>query len=126
MIERRSTLGLAVLALAGAALFLAAADRPHRVPRKPEAGRSAAGRAGAESVRVYSAGQRGYVVVERVRKTDEEWKKELTPEQYLVTRKKGTEPAFSGRYWNNHDKGVYRCVACGNDLFDSKTKFDSG
>ena len=61
-----------------------------------------------------------------IKKTDEEWRKELTPEQYAVTRQKATEPAFTGQYWNNHDEGVYRCVACGAPLFSSETKYDSG
>jgi len=63
---------------------------------------------------------------EKVRKSDEEWKKELTPEQYQVCRQKGTEPAFAGEYWNSKEKGMYRCAACGNELFSSDTKFDSG
>src|ERR1051326_5254132 len=54
---------------------------------------------------------------EKVIKTDAEWQKLLTPEQYRVTRKKGTERAFSGQYWNNHEAGLYRCVACELDLF---------
>lgn len=58
--------------------------------------------------------------------TDEEWKKKLTPEQYDVLRQKGTEPAFTGKYVYNHDKGTYKCVACGQELFSSDTKFDSG
>lgn len=61
-----------------------------------------------------------------VRKTDAEWRKQLTEEQYLVTRKKETEKAYTGAYWNNHEKGVYRCVACGQELFSSDTKFESG
>jgi peptide-methionine (R)-S-oxide reductase len=65
-------------------------------------------------------------VADKVVKTEEQWKRELTPEQFQVTRKKGTEPAFTGRYWDHHETGVYRCVACGNDVFDSKTKFESG
>ena len=65
-------------------------------------------------------------MVDRVQKTDDEWKKSLTPEQYAVTRKRGTERAFTGAYWNNHEKGTYKCVCCGNDLFSSDTKFDSG
>jgi peptide-methionine (R)-S-oxide reductase len=59
-------------------------------------------------------------------KTDEEYRRELTPEQYEVARKKGTEPAFTGKYWDNHEDGMYRCVCCGNPLFESGTKFDSG
>jgi peptide-methionine (R)-S-oxide reductase len=57
---------------------------------------------------------------------DQEWKSRLTAEQYHVTREKGTERAFSGRYWNNKAKGLYKCVCCGSALFDSNTKFDSG
>jgi peptide-methionine (R)-S-oxide reductase len=59
-------------------------------------------------------------------KTDEEYKRALTREQYLVARKKGTEPAFSGKYWNHHEDGLYKCVCCGNPLFESGTKYDSG
>ena len=61
-----------------------------------------------------------------IKKTDEEWRKQLTREQYAVARQKGTEPAFTGEYWNNHEKGMYRCVCCGNPLFDSDTKYESG
>ena len=63
---------------------------------------------------------------EKVVKKDEDWKKQLTPEQYEIARKKGTENAFTGQYWNNHEKGVYQCICCGNDLFRSDTKFESG
>ncbi|MCS6833003.1 MAG: peptide-methionine (R)-S-oxide reductase MsrB [Flammeovirgaceae bacterium] len=61
-----------------------------------------------------------------IKKSDEEWRKQLTPEQYYVTRQKGTERAFTGKYWNHHEKGVYKCVCCGTPLFDSRHKFDSG
>ncbi|HEY2988070.1 MAG TPA: peptide-methionine (R)-S-oxide reductase MsrB [Candidatus Binatia bacterium] len=63
---------------------------------------------------------------EKIRKSDEEWKKELTPEQYRVCRQKGTEPAFTGAYWNSKEKGMYLCAACDAELFSSDTKFDSG
>jgi peptide-methionine (R)-S-oxide reductase len=63
---------------------------------------------------------------DKIQKNDEEWKKELTPEQYQVCRQKGTERAFSGEYWNSKEKGMYQCAACGNELFSSDTKFDSG
>jgi peptide-methionine (R)-S-oxide reductase len=62
----------------------------------------------------------------KVEKKNEDWKKQLTPEQYAVTCEGGTEPAFTGKYWNNHDKGEYKCVRCGNMLFSSDTKYDSG
>ena len=65
-------------------------------------------------------------MTEKVQKTEEEWKKELTPQQYDVTRRKGTERAFTGEYYDCHKKGVYKCVCCGADLFSSDTKFDSG
>jgi len=58
--------------------------------------------------------------------SDEEWRSRLTPEQYEVTRQKGTEPAFTGEYWDSKEPGLYQCVACGAELFDSGTKYDSG
>ena len=73
-----------------------------------------------------SGKREGKVMVEKVVKTDEEWKQMLTPEQFEVTRKKGTERAFTGKYWNNHEKGIYRCVCCDNAVFSSDTKFESG
>ena len=65
-------------------------------------------------------------MVDKIVKSDGEWRRELTPEQYRVTRKKGTERAFSGEYWNTKDGGTYLCVCCGNEVFNSETKFDSG
>jgi peptide-methionine (R)-S-oxide reductase len=65
-------------------------------------------------------------MVERISKTEEEWRRELTPEQYRVTREQGTERAFTGEYWDTKDEGVYRCIGCGTPLFGSQTKFDSG
>jgi peptide-methionine (R)-S-oxide reductase len=57
---------------------------------------------------------------------ESKWREKLTKEQYRVLREKGTEPAFTGKYWNNHEKGIYKCAACGEPLFDSETKFESG
>ena len=62
----------------------------------------------------------------KVSKTNEEWKQELTPEQYHITREKGTERPFSGEYYNSKEEGIYRCVCCGSELFSSDTKYDSG
>ena len=63
---------------------------------------------------------------EKIEKTDAEWKEKLTPEQYHILREKGTERAFTGKYADTHDTGVYRCAGCGNPLFNSETKFESG
>ena len=63
---------------------------------------------------------------QKVNKTDEEWREQLSPDAYEVTRRGGTETPFSGEYWDNHEPGMYRCVSCGTELFSSDTKFDSG
>ena len=65
-------------------------------------------------------------MADKITKSEAEWRKVLTPEQFEVARKKGTERAFTGAYWNNHVKGTYRCVCCGTELFRSDDKFDSG
>ena len=65
-------------------------------------------------------------MTEKVKKTDAEWRSQLSAMQYNVTRKQGTEQAFTGEFWDNHEKGIYRCVCCGTELFTSDTKFDSG
>jgi peptide-methionine (R)-S-oxide reductase len=78
------------------------------------------------TLRVYSVGAKGYLAMDKVQKTEDEWRRELTPEQFRVMRQKGTERAFSGAYWDSHAKGTYRCASCGLDLFRSDDKFDSG
>ncbi len=80
----------------------------------------------AQQIRLYSAGKKEYIMSDKVIKSDAEWRKQLTPEQYHVTREKGTERAFSGADLNNHEKGTYQCVCCDNDLYSSETKFESG
>ena len=112
-ITRRAFLAAVALAGAHAALF---------AQRLLAAG----GKASAEAIRVYSAEKKGYVMTEKVTRSGAEWRKQLTPEQYEVTRRKGTERAFSGAHWNSKGKGVYRCVCCGLDLFRSEAKYDSG
>jgi peptide-methionine (R)-S-oxide reductase len=114
--------------LAGAAaLGIARAGHTPVAPtpqgQKPTAG--AASQAPAR-IEVYSVAQGGTVMVDRVEKSEEEWRKELDSEAFRIARQKGTERAFTGKYWDHHHDGVYRCVCCGNDLFTSDTKFDSG
>ena len=77
-------------------------------------------------VPIYSVKTGKVEMVEKVVKTDDEWKKKLSPESFNVARKQGTELAFTGKYHNCHENGIYQCVCCETDLFDSKTKFDSG
>jgi peptide-methionine (R)-S-oxide reductase len=120
------TRGEFLAAVAAGAVFLAAApylrgawgsgSRQAPVPRSAPTGR----------VRVYSVGEGRYVMADRVVKSEEEWRRLLEPEQFEVARRKGTERAFTGKYWNLHEKGTYRCVCCGNDLFASEAKFESG
>jgi peptide-methionine (R)-S-oxide reductase len=78
------------------------------------------------TVRVYSLQAKGYVTMDKVEKSEEEWRRTLTPEQFRIMREKGTERAFTGAYWDNHGTGTYRCAACGLELFRSDEKFDSG
>src|SRR4051794_27698569 len=70
--------------------------------------------------------KKGVENVEKIVKSKEEWRQQLSPEQYAVAREKGTERAFTGKYAKTHDKGIYKCVCCGTALFSSDTKFDSG
>lgn len=109
MVVRYLAVGLLVTMAVGLAGHLAAAEQ-----KKPR------------TIKVYSAAKKGYIMTERVIKSDEEWRKLLTPEQFKVARKGGTERPFANAYWNNHEKGIYRCVCCDLDLFSAVAKFDSG
>jgi peptide-methionine (R)-S-oxide reductase len=108
-------------AFAGLVAFSTRKDRP-----VPDAGEDGAA-AEVTLVLFSDRGERGETVrVHKVVKTNAQWKKELAAEDYAVTRRAGTETAFTGRYWNNHANGLYRCVCCGTALFRSAEKFDSG
>jgi peptide-methionine (R)-S-oxide reductase len=107
--------GLVLLGASGVLLF-----------RSAGASEKQAGPAAGSTVRVFSEESKGYVNLPAVVKTVAEWKQQLTPLQFQVTREAGTERAFTGELWNNHRHGIYRCVACGTDLFRSETKFESG
>ena len=77
------------------------------------------------TIRVFSVADNGYVRVPQVSHTPEQWRALLTPEEFSITREAGTEPAYDNEFWDNHADGIYRCADCGNDLFDSQTKYDS-
>jgi len=97
--------------------------KEHAVPAASKGGTGA----GIRLVMFSDNGSRGETMqVSKIVKSDAEWQKELTPEEFAVARKKGTERAFTGRYWDNHEAGMYRCVCCGNALFRSEEKFESG
>ncbi|TYO99884.1 peptide-methionine (R)-S-oxide reductase [Geothermobacter ehrlichii] len=83
-------------------------------------------RAAVKKLKVFSLATGGYVMTEKVSKSEAEWRRQLSPEAYHVTREKGTEAAFSGTYLNHHETGIYRCVCCDLELFDSASKYDSG
>lgn len=111
---------LVVAALATAIVSLGAAAARETAPPK------GASSPALSRVKLYSVDRKGFVMVEKVVKPEAEWKKILTPQQFQVTRHAGTERAFTGIYWDHHDRGTYRCIGCGTDLFASDTKFDSG
>jgi len=115
-----SIVTVAVLAVAAMALLRSRTPEPAPTPVAHAADN------GAGSVRVWSGELKSFTVVPRVVKSEDEWRKQLTELQYDVTREAGTERAFTGATWNNHEHGIYRCVGCGTDLFRSETKFESG
>jgi peptide-methionine (R)-S-oxide reductase len=118
MISRRIFIvgGLAFLAAAcNRKGSVPAATAPQTVPAQPPA-----------KIRLYSAARKDFIMSEKVIKSPEEWRKLLTAEQSDVTREQGTEQAFTGETWNNHEHGIYQCVCCGNDLYRSEEKYESG
>jgi peptide-methionine (R)-S-oxide reductase len=128
-------LAIAALATAAAVVALIVLRTPDddaraAAPSKPGAPATTKGgsvsQEKGEGLRLWSEETKGYVNLPKVKKTDAEWREELAPLDYEVTRKQGTERAFTGRYWDEHRAGLYRCVACGTDLFRSETKFESG
>jgi peptide-methionine (R)-S-oxide reductase len=109
--RRRTFLSLSISLAAGSRLAQAFSKGPKMV----------------KIVEFTDSGQRkGVVEVEKIHKPDAEWKKQLSPEQFEVTREEGTERAFTGKTWNNHEHGIYRCICCATALFSSETKFESG
>ena len=113
VVSRSAWFGIVVLGLGG----LAAGEI---------SGEDQGGKPMTSDIQVYSVEAGRLVSSERVELSPEEWRSRLTPEQFRVVREQGTERAFSGSYWDTKDEGIYRCVACGNDLFLSRAKFDSG
>lgn len=82
--------------------------------------------AGTKTVMIYSITTKKTTSMSKITKTDDEWRSELTPDEFRIARKKGTERAFTGKYWDNHEQGLYLCRCCGTELFASDTKYESG
>jgi len=78
-----------------------------------------------DKIKIFSVAEGKYVMSEKVVKSEDEWRRQLTSEQFHILRERGTEHAYTGKYWNNHAHGTYRCAGCGLDLFSSETKFNS-
>ena len=115
----------AALLLAGGTLVTLATPRGRAIAADVPAAGAPGKSMEKQMVKIYSAAQGGYVTAEKVVRTEKEWRSLLTPEQFQITRKKGTEKAFSGKYDKHWEKGVYRCVCCNTDLYRSETKYDS-
>ena len=118
MISRR------IFIVGGLAFLAAACNRKGSVPAAT-ATQTVSGQPSAK-IRLYSAARKDFIMSDKVIKNPEEWRKQLTMEQYNVTREQGTEQAFTGETWNNHEHGIYQCVCCGNDLYSSEQKYESG
>src|SRR5271167_441172 len=122
MLDRRQFLGHSLLAAAGGCLLVC-----FKSPVLEVAKASSQDDKEVTVIQFSDNGKKlGPAQVKKLRKTDAEWKQQLTPLQFEVTRRQGTERAFTGEYYNLHEKGLYRCICCGNALFSSDTKFESG
>ena len=122
LVDRRTFLGASASALAGFALWRIRSAEPAAAHAAP------AGQAKMVRIVEYadSGVRQGAEVVPKIVKSEAEWRKQLSPPAFEVTRREGTERAFTGAYWNLHDKGLYRCICCDTALFSSETKFESG
>jgi peptide-methionine (R)-S-oxide reductase len=121
-VDRRTFIGLSASALAGVVFWWRRSSQPLNAdPSKPSQPKLV------KIVNFTDAGVReGVVQVPKVVKTEDEWRKQLSPISFQVTRQAGTERAFTGAYWNLHEKGLYRCICCDTALYSSQTKFESG
>jgi peptide-methionine (R)-S-oxide reductase len=121
-LDRRAFFSIAAAGVAGALVLLARRHHPADVEAAPAGPLKIV-----RIVEFSDAGERKEVSeVPKIVKADAEWRKQLSSAAFDITRKADTEMAFTGQYWNFHDKGIYRCICCDTALFDSKTKFDSG
>src|SRR3972149_7751030 len=119
-LRRDEFLNLGALAIGLALVDPGALYGTIQASESPAAGTRTGG--GSSQIKLYSAQRKGYVMTEKVIRTDAEWKKLLGPEQFHVPRKKGTERAFSGQDWDTTETGIYQCICCGNDLVCSLTQ----
>ncbi len=127
MFNRRQFLGNSVLALTGGSLLACFKSQVVSVASANSSNDNSNDKQQVAIIRFGDSGQNlGPAQINKVRKTDAEWKKQLTSLQFEVTRQKGTEMAFTGPYYDLHEKGLFRCICCDNALFSSDTKFDSG
>jgi peptide-methionine (R)-S-oxide reductase len=127
MLNRRQFFVRSLMTVAGASLLEWLMNPPSSAAQPASSGDMDHAKDTVKIIQFSDSGKKlGPARVKRVHKTDVEWQQQLTPTQFEVTRKEGTERAFTGQYYNLHDRGLYRCICCDNALFSSDTKFESG